>query len=147
MAFARCARYFGYLAVGAGGLQLLQQTVSFTSSGDDERRFSLASRVPTRSQQLSRLRQFTQDAPCDVLIVGGGATGAGCALDATSRCAAARERARARGAAVPRGAAASAPRSVAPASDAAHPARAARPLQRRRPGRRPPCTSPCTAGA
>jgi glycerol-3-phosphate dehydrogenase len=85
MAFLRFAPYAGYLAVGAGGLQLLQQTVGFTSSGDDERRLFLANRVPSRSQQLSRLRQFTRDAPCDVLIIGGGATGAGCALDATSR--------------------------------------------------------------
>jgi hypothetical protein len=111
MAFARYASYFGYLAVGAGSLQLLQQTVSFTSSGDDERRFSLASRVPTRSEQLSRLRQFTKDAPCDVLIIGGGATGAGCALDATSRWAAARARAHMRSCSCPGGAVACSARS------------------------------------
>ncbi len=42
--------------------------------------------VPTRSQQLSRLRDNSVDKPFDVLIIGGGATGTGCAVDATLRC-------------------------------------------------------------
>jgi hypothetical protein len=86
MVFHRFVPYVGYMIVGAGGVGVLQQTISFTSSGDGER-FSLANRiVPTRAQQLSRLRQFTKESPCDVLIIGGGATGAGSALDAAARC-------------------------------------------------------------
>jgi hypothetical protein len=84
MVFHRFVPYMGYMIVGAVGVGVLQQTINFTSSGDGER-FSLASRVPTRAQQLSRLRQFTQQSPCDVLVIGGGATGAGCALDAAAR--------------------------------------------------------------
>lgn len=37
--------------------------------------------LPTRSEQLKSL----QDEEFDVLVVGGGATGAGCALDSVSR--------------------------------------------------------------
>jgi len=37
--------------------------------------------LPTRSQQLQSL----QEEEFDVLVVGGGATGAGCALDSVSR--------------------------------------------------------------
>lgn len=42
-------------------------------------------RVPTREEQLTRLRAATRDAPYDVIIIGGGATGAGCAVDAATR--------------------------------------------------------------
>jgi len=41
--------------------------------------------VPGRAEQLRRLREGTRDKPFDVLIVGGGATGTGCALDAATR--------------------------------------------------------------
>ena len=40
-------------------------------------------RIPSRQEQLSALRQL--DRKFDVLIIGGGASGAGCALDAASR--------------------------------------------------------------
>jgi len=40
-------------------------------------------RIPSRQEQLSALRQANQK--FDVLIIGGGASGAGCALDAASR--------------------------------------------------------------
>lgn len=42
--------------------------------------------VPTRAQQVAKLRGGSRDEPFDVLIIGGGATGTGCALDAATRC-------------------------------------------------------------
>jgi len=39
--------------------------------------------IPSRSEQVKRLQ--TQQDPYDVLIIGGGATGSGCALDAAAR--------------------------------------------------------------
>lgn len=41
--------------------------------------------VPTRDVQLARLRRASVTNPFDVLIIGGGATGTGCAVDALSR--------------------------------------------------------------
>ena len=43
--------------------------------------------VPSRAEQLSKLQQGTLQNPFDVLVIGGGATGTGCAVDATTRCA------------------------------------------------------------
>lgn len=41
--------------------------------------------VPSRSEQIRRFSQGTSSSPFDVLIIGGGATGTGCALDAVTR--------------------------------------------------------------
>lgn len=41
--------------------------------------------VPSRAEQLARLNEGTRKSPFDVLIIGGGATGAGCALEAATR--------------------------------------------------------------
>lgn len=41
--------------------------------------------LPGRSAQLAHLRQADATKPFDVLIIGGGATGTGCAVDALSR--------------------------------------------------------------
>eukprot|EP00980_Cylindrotheca_fusiformis_P028249 scaffold22589_cov138-Cylindrotheca_fusiformis.AAC.12 len=41
--------------------------------------------IPSRSEQLNRLQQSNQKEPFDVLVIGGGATGAGAALDAATR--------------------------------------------------------------
>lgn len=43
--------------------------------------------VPSRAQQLQKLASGTRSDPHDVLIIGGGATGTGCAVDAVTRCA------------------------------------------------------------
>eukprot|EP00884_Botryococcus_braunii_P011342 jgi/Botrbrau1/20208/Bobra.31_1s0005.1 len=40
---------------------------------------------PPRSEQLAALRKGTKANPFDILIIGGGATGTGCALDAATR--------------------------------------------------------------
>lgn len=45
-------------------------------------------RVLPRAEQLERMAAASSvDKPLDVLIIGGGASGAGCAVDAVSRCA------------------------------------------------------------
>lgn len=41
--------------------------------------------VPSRSAQVQKLTESTADDPYDILIIGGGATGAGCAFDAATR--------------------------------------------------------------
>ena len=41
--------------------------------------------APVRQEQLRKLRQAGRDNPFDVLIVGGGATGTGCAVDSATR--------------------------------------------------------------
>lgn len=41
--------------------------------------------VPSREQQLQKLASGTLSNPHDVLIIGGGATGTGCAVDAVTR--------------------------------------------------------------
>ena len=48
----------------------------------------IPSRIPTRAEQIAKLKASASSKggpPFDVLIVGGGATGAGAALDATTR--------------------------------------------------------------
>ncbi|KAG2438924.1 hypothetical protein HYH02_010718 [Chlamydomonas schloesseri] len=75
-------------AVSGAGYLLTQQQQhlwggSGRSEGDDE--LELLERPPPRPTQLERLRGSTRDRPFDLLIIGGGATGAGCALDAVTR--------------------------------------------------------------
>jgi glycerol-3-phosphate dehydrogenase len=41
--------------------------------------------VPSRKEQLAKLRLGTKDKPFDMLVIGGGATGTGIAVDAVSR--------------------------------------------------------------
>lgn len=88
MVFARFAPLVGYgcLFIGAGGgyLAATKQTVWAKSTGPSEYGL-LSGGVPTRPQQLARLRDSTREAPWDILIVGGGATGTGTALDAATR--------------------------------------------------------------
>ncbi|KAG2443674.1 hypothetical protein HXX76_002022 [Chlamydomonas incerta] len=72
---------------GAGYLLTQQQQHLWGGSGrpegDDD--LELLERPPPRPTQLERLRGSSRDRPFDVLIIGGGATGAGCALDAVTR--------------------------------------------------------------
>ena len=41
--------------------------------------------IPSRTSQVKNLSSSTIENPYDILIIGGGATGVGCALDATTR--------------------------------------------------------------
>jgi glycerol-3-phosphate dehydrogenase len=67
----------GYLLQGPGAAR-----ANAPGAGDE---LLAVGPVPTRAQQLARLRAGSKDDPFDVLIIGGGATGAGCALDAATR--------------------------------------------------------------
>jgi len=69
-------------ALVSGGSYLLQATALADTQSVPP---SKLGPVPKRDEQLYRLRKFTRDNPCDILIVGGGATGAGSAVDAATR--------------------------------------------------------------
>lgn len=56
-----------------------------TTTPASPRETTAALRIPTREAQLVKLKATTTSTPLDVLVVGGGATGAGAALDATTR--------------------------------------------------------------
>ncbi|PNW73901.1 hypothetical protein CHLRE_13g577450v5 [Chlamydomonas reinhardtii] len=74
---------------GAGYLLTQQQQHLWGGSGrpegDDD--LELLERPPPRPAQLERLRGSSRDRPFDLLVIGGGATGSGCALDAVTRMA------------------------------------------------------------
>ena len=72
---------------GSGALSIPRvSALSLTTGGkgSDDGVVS-SSTVPPRPQQISKLASSSADKPFDVLIVGGGATGSGCAVDAVSR--------------------------------------------------------------
>ena len=48
-------------------------------------RIDYLDKVPSRKEQLQKLTSGSEHNPFDVLIIGGGATGTGCALDAVTR--------------------------------------------------------------
>lgn len=85
MLSSKIAPWLGVLGLGAGGGILLQGTNPGEAS-----EVQLSAEIPTRQQQVQRLaasRPYKkQQNPFDVLIIGGGATGAGIAVDAATRC-------------------------------------------------------------
>mmetsp|Transcript_35504 Transcript_35504/g.78763 ORF Transcript_35504/g.78763 Transcript_35504/m.78763 type:complete len:641 (+) Transcript_35504:292-2214(+) len=77
------------LSSAAGGSYFLSQAQQLTvwaqhATGNSDQP-TLSEHIPTRAQQLSKLRESTPDKPFDLLIIGGGATGTGCAVDAATR--------------------------------------------------------------
>ena len=48
-------------------------------------RIDYLDKVPSRKEQLRKLADGSEHNPFDVLVIGGGATGTGCALDAATR--------------------------------------------------------------
>ena len=48
-------------------------------------RIDYLDKVPSRKEQLQKLASGSEHNPFDVLVIGGGATGTGCALDAVTR--------------------------------------------------------------
>ena len=48
-------------------------------------RIDYLDKVPSRAEQLNKLAKGSEHSPFDVLVIGGGATGTGCALDAVTR--------------------------------------------------------------
>lgn len=85
MLSSKIAPWLGVLGLGAGGGILLQPS----SPGEGGTEVALSAEVPARQQQVQRLAASKpyrqQQNPFDVLIIGGGATGAGIALDAATR--------------------------------------------------------------
>ena len=77
----------GSLAGGAIGVGLVQSSRLSTLLADrkGDKKPYLAEQVPSRSAQLTRIRDCSREKPFDLLIIGGGATGAGCAVDAATR--------------------------------------------------------------
>lgn len=85
MLSSKIAPWLGVLGLGAGGGILLQ-----TNNPGEAAEVPLSADVPARLQQVRRLAASKpykqQHNPFDVLIIGGGATGAGIAVDAATRC-------------------------------------------------------------
>lgn len=77
------------LLIGAGlGVSSLGVVALLTApeTGKNEAfEMKMNEKIPSRSQQLDAMRASTKANPFDLLIIGGGATGAGCALDASAR--------------------------------------------------------------
>lgn len=71
---------------GAGYLITSQPRWATGAHGAGDDGVEMLERVPSRRQQLSRLHGSTRENPFDLLIIGGGATGTGCAVDAVTRC-------------------------------------------------------------
>lgn len=70
------------LGAGAAGATALALNVS---SADSTVHVDLFDPMPTRKELVATLAQAGKDNPYDVLIIGGGASGTGCALDAQTR--------------------------------------------------------------
>lgn len=84
MLSSKIAPWLGVLGLGAGGGILLQG-----NNPGEGTEVQLSPEVPSRQQQVQRLAASKpyrqQQNPFDVLIIGGGATGAGIAVDAATR--------------------------------------------------------------
>jgi glycerol-3-phosphate dehydrogenase len=81
MASGRLAPALGALTVAGGALA--SYTGAFGAAPREDK--VVLGPVPTRSEAVARLRDSSPGRPFDVLIIGGGATGAGCAVDAATR--------------------------------------------------------------
>jgi hypothetical protein len=80
MISARLAPWLGVLGLGAGGGILLNSTQQ-----QEGEHLMLAAAVPSRQQQVSALSTSRPNQPFDLLVIGGGATGTGIAVDAATR--------------------------------------------------------------
>lgn len=85
MLSSKVAPWLGVLGLGAGGGILLQ-----ASNPGDGGEAVLEPNIPARQQQVQRLGESRPTKrqpsnPFDILVIGGGATGAGIALDAATR--------------------------------------------------------------
>jgi alkyl hydroperoxide reductase subunit AhpF len=80
MISARLAPWLGVLGLGAGGGILLNSTQE-----QEGEHIMLAAAVPSRQQQVAALSTSRPNQPFDLLVIGGGATGTGIAVDAATR--------------------------------------------------------------
>mmetsp|Transcript_21800 Transcript_21800/g.55502 ORF Transcript_21800/g.55502 Transcript_21800/m.55502 type:complete len:359 (-) Transcript_21800:304-1380(-) len=71
--------------VGAGTGALVTTVKGGLTTGGDAGRMQLPDHVPSRAANLQKARESTPIKPFDMLIIGGGATGTGCAVDAATR--------------------------------------------------------------
>lgn len=78
----RLAPALGALTVAGGALYSLGASGSGHEHLQDR---VVLGPVPSRAEAVARLKDSSPDRPFDVLIIGGGATGAGCAVDAVTR--------------------------------------------------------------
>lgn len=91
---AACGAAALYLQPGAQdteGLQAFKASLSHGffsqahSASAPLTRIDYLDKVPSRKDQLQKLADGSEHNPFDVLVIGGGATGTGCALDAVTR--------------------------------------------------------------
>lgn len=78
------------LGVGAGAAFLADFGMAEDISPQDEEaqeriKLMLHEKLPERPSRVQQVLTGTHDDPFDVFIIGGGATGTGCAVDAVSR--------------------------------------------------------------
>ena len=74
----------GVLSAGAGAVYALSVPGTAYASVKEPVPV-LSDRVPSREEQWANLSQGTASNPYDVLVVGGGATGTGVAIDSATR--------------------------------------------------------------
>lgn len=68
-----------------GGSILAIDGPALATDGSSAFTKQLKDKVPSRQEQIKSLSEGTAEHPFDVLCIGGGATGTGCALDAVTR--------------------------------------------------------------
>lgn len=73
--------FFFYVLISVGFAGFVQARLAYVEA-QGELKVPFKDALPTREEQLSTLRNTEE---FDVLVVGGGATGSGCALDAVTR--------------------------------------------------------------
>lgn len=73
------------LGAGSSALVTTVKSGGLVTTGKDPNKLQLSDHVPSRTVNLQKARESTPIKPFDILIIGGGATGTGCAVDAATR--------------------------------------------------------------
>jgi len=73
------------MGLAAGTATVTQAEAEKSPAEEGPTHFDYSGSVPSRKEQLAKLRLGTKDKPFDMLVIGGGATGTGIAVDAVSR--------------------------------------------------------------
>jgi glycerol-3-phosphate dehydrogenase len=73
------------VGLGVSSLGVLAWLTSPETCKNEAFEVQMSTKIPSRVQHLNTMRASSRANPFDLLIIGGGATGAGCALDASSR--------------------------------------------------------------
>ena len=82
-----CFAVAGFSTAGhsAGSLAVVDPASQEDLEAAEKLKLQLAQPLPSRQQQWQRLCDGTRSSPFDLFIIGGGATGTGCAVDAATR--------------------------------------------------------------